>query len=118
MEFIDGVVLIREICGFSIISLIALFVCTSCLVSIYLLLKEGQDEISKRFCSILKIAIVAFICLTSYEIVEDPFNLKKPTGKYKVIITRDVDMTEFQDTYEVVDYENSVYTIKAKGNEN
>ena len=43
MEFIDGVVLIREICGFSIKSLIALFVCTSCLVSIYLLLKEGES---------------------------------------------------------------------------
>lgn len=45
----------------------------------------------------------------AYEINDDPLNLEKPTGEYKVITTQDVDMTEF------VDYKDGVYTVRMKG---
>lgn len=36
------------------------------------------------------------------------------TGQYRVTVTDNVDMNEFTDKYEIVDYNNGVYTIKVK----
>ena len=44
-----------------------------------------------------------------------PLHLKAPTGEYKVITTQDVDMTEFEDTYEITNYKDGVYTVQMKG---
>ena len=41
-----------------------------------------------------------------------------PNGLYRVTVTAETDMTEFQDTYEIVDYKDGVYTIKPKENIN
>ena len=52
---------------------------------------------------------------TIYELFYDPLHLKAPTGEYKVITTQDVDMTEFEDTYEITNYKDGVYTVRMKG---
>ena len=41
---------------------------------------------------------------------------KVPNGLYRVTVTAEADMTEFQDTYEIEDYKDRVYTIKPKEN--
>ena len=50
-----------------------------------------------------------------YELLYDPLHLKAPTGEYKVITTQNVDMTEFEDTYEITNYKDGVYMVRMKG---
>ena len=52
---------------------------------------------------------------TLYELLYDPLHLKAPTGEYNVITTQNVDMTEFEDTYEITNYKDGVYTVRMKG---
>lgn len=44
------------------------------------------------------------------------WGLTDHTGKYEVIVAADVDMNEFQERYEIIDFKNGVYTIKVKEN--
>lgn len=48
--------------------------------------------------------------------IAEELGLADHTGKYKVAVAADVDMNEFQERYEIISYENGVYTIKVKGN--
>ena len=120
MEFIDGVILIEEIWRFPMMFLITVFVIAALglMATIHCAQRCFEAEKGSGRYVILGLIIVTVMGANTYELYKDPFNLKKPTGEYKVIVTAEADMTEFQDTYEIVDYKNGVYTIKAKSNEN
>ena len=71
------------------------------------------------------ITVVSFVLLCSFCVFissenlisyADSFGLAESTGKYEVTVTAEVDMGEFQERYEILDYENGVYTIKLKEN--
>lgn len=40
----------------------------------------------------------------------------EPNGEYEVVIGNDIDMNEFYRRYEIINFENGVYTVKSKGN--
>jgi len=39
---------------------------------------------------------------------------QEPNGKYKVTVSSNVDMNEFQNRYNIIDFENGIYTVKPK----
>lgn len=41
---------------------------------------------------------------------------QKPNGELKVVVSDTVDMNVFQEKYEIINFENGVYTVKSKGN--
>lgn len=116
MEFnaINGVILIEEICQFPLAFLIGNLVIS---ITGFLIVKNiGKKETS--WLNIIIIISVLFIMgSTLYELLYDPLHLKSPTGEYKVITTQDVDMNEFEDTYEITNYKDEVYTVRMKGNQ-
>lgn len=120
MDFIDGVILIEEIWRFPMMFSITIGVIEtlSLMATIHCARRCLEAEKGSGRYFILGLIIVTVMGANAYEHYKDPLNLKKPTGEYKVIVTAEADMTEFQDTYEIVDYKDGVYTIKAKSNEN
>ncbi len=52
----------------------------------------------------------------SFEYIPEIDEFQKPTGKYEVVVNSDVDMNEFQSKYDIIDYNDGVYTVKPKGN--
>ena len=118
MDFIDGVILIEEVWRFPKMFLIITFLIPVLgLMIIHCTPRCFEKKESGRYL-ILRLIIITVMVANTYELYKDPLNLEKPTGEYKVIVTAEADMTEFQDTYEIVDYKDGVYTIKAKSNEN
>ena len=117
MKFIDGVILIEEIYRFPTIFLIILWVIIASDLWICLDLARNMSK-KKPKVVILEFIIVAILAFATYEFIIDPLNFEKPTEEYRVITTQDVNMTEFQDTYEIVDYKDGVYTIKPQKNTN
>lgn len=65
---------------------------------------------------VLLCSFCVFICSENLISYADSFGLAESTGKYEVTVTAEVDMGEFQEYYEILDYENGVYTIKLKEN--
>ena len=117
MEFnaINGVILVEEICQFPIALLIVNLVI---LVAGFLVNKNLCTKKEPSWLDIIIMISVLFIMgSTIYELFYDPLHLKAPTGEYKVITTQDVDMTEFEDTYEITNYKDEVYTIRMKGDQ-
>ena len=41
---------------------------------------------------------------------------QKPNGEYEVTVSSNVDMNVFQSKYDIIDYDNGVYTVKPKDN--
>lgn len=41
----------------------------------------------------------------------------EPNGELKVVVSDTVDMNVFQEKYEIINFENGVYTVKSKGND-
>ena len=117
MKFIDGVILIEEIYRFPTIFLIILWVIIASGLWICLDLARNMSK-KKPKVVILEFIIVAILAFATYEFIIDPLNFEKPTGEYRVSTTQYVNMTEFQDTYEIVDYKDGVYTIKPQKNTN
>lgn len=62
---------------------------------------------------VLSCSIYAFINSEDLSCVES-LGLAKSTGKYEVTVTAEADMNEFQERYEILSFENGVYTIKIK----
>lgn len=115
MEFnaINGVVLIEEVCKFPIALLIVILVIY---ITGFLVTKNiGTKKETSWLDIIILISVLFIMGSTLYELLYDPLHLKAPTGEYKVITTQDVDMTEFQDTYEITNYKDGVYTVRMKG---
>ena len=123
MEFnaINGVILIEEVSKLPMALLMALLIVAMVIICIDLFVAHAQlikcDSEKGPSC----LGLIVLIIITGiegfivFEINDDPLNLEKPTGEYKVITTQDVSMTEFQDTYEIVDYKDGVYTVQMKG---
>ncbi len=115
MEFnaINGVILIEEICQFPIALLIVILVIY---ITGFLVTKNIGTKKETSWLDIIKLISLLFIMgSTLYELLYDPLHLKAPTGEYKVITIQDVSMTEFQDTYEITNYKDGVYTVRMKG---
>lgn len=73
-------------------------------------------KVSKSLIPIT-LSILVICCFTiSIIAVFDPFNFKVSTDKYKVSISSDVDMKEFIDTYEIIEYDDNdrTFTIKIR----
>lgn len=121
MEFnaINGVILIEEVSKFPMALLIVatVIICFGFFVAHDQLIKCDSEKGPSCLNLIVLIIITGIMGFIAYEINDDPLNLEKPTGEYKVITTPDVSMTEFQDTYEIVDYKDGVYTVRMKGDQ-
>lgn len=128
MEFINGVILINEII---VLSSLGSYVCLVMLF-IFLIMAFGGVKLYingrsyfstwRRIVGII-ISLVGIALLMTLWIsvrsnliisIADEFGLAEYTGAYKVSVTTDTDMNEFQERYEIIDYENGVYTIKVK----
>lgn len=130
MEFMNGVISIKEIISLSIsamfifvgIELIAIVMSFGGIV----LHIKGRRYFSTRrkivgtIISFDGIIILLLLIGFSKSNLIIPFaeelGLTDHTGKYEVIVTNDADMNEFQERYEIIDYKNGVYTIKVKEN--
>lgn len=128
MDFMNGVILINEIMMLSTVGSLVLVVV---LFVFYVISLGGANlYINGRRCfstwrenvglsiSFAGIALlialwVSFRCNLIIPIA-DEFGLAEHTGTYEVSVTADTDMNEFQERYEIIDYENGVYTIKIK----
>lgn len=124
----DGVVFIEEVISFTVFGAILLAAITIVLFAMLAgglrLFSEGNcnEEYEKKFGGfILCIVslILTMVFLTCYK--SDNFmpyckkmGLAENTGIYKVTVTDKADMNEFQERYEIIGYENGIYTIKEK----
>lgn len=130
MEFMNGVIPIKEIMSLSISAMfifagIELIAIAMSFGGIALHIKGRRyfsiwRKIVGTIISFGGIIILLFL-LGSYKFnliipFAEELGLTDHTWKYEVIVTDDADMNEFQERYEIVDYENGVYTIKVKEN--
>ena len=132
MYFMDGVILIEKITKWSTIANIligavlivfAIAMLGGCRL-VFSSYRYAQPDAVKSIGIILAaIGLIATVALNVSMHNEEQFNqlladigwgLLEDTGKYKVTVTNDVDMNEFMDRYEIVDYDNGAYIIKAK----
>lgn len=120
MNFIDGVILVEEMKSIpnewyikGIIVLVAALMVAITGIKINKINEASViSGVASLICILLSIAgIVIGLGIFSSA---DYFNIQEPNEKYRVVVTDAVDMDEFQHTYEIVDYENGVYTIKLK----
>lgn len=124
MEFINGVILIEAVKSMPIwLQITAYFLTLAIFIlDIYITVKVSRSiaegEILKPIVAeVLGVALLVTAgAFAKGEIGGDYF--KVPNGLYRVTVTAETDMTEFQDTYEIVDYKDGVYTIKSKENTN
>ena len=127
MEFINGVILIEAVKSMPIwpiwLQITAYFVTLAIFVlDIYITFKVSKsiaegEIIKPLIAEVLGVALLVTAgAFAKGEIGGDYF--KVPNGLYRVTVTAEADMTEFQDTYEIVDYKDGVYTIKPKENTN
>ena len=77
--------------------------------------KTGNDFYGKAG-AVLALSIFLSGTITSLKYVPEIDEFQKPTGKYKVVVNSDVDMNEFQSKYDIIDYNDGVYTVKPKDN--
>jgi len=123
MEFnaINGVILIEEVKSMPIwLQITAYFVTLAIFIlDIYITVKVSRSIAEGGFlkpivAEVLGVALLVTAgAFTKGEIGGDYF--KVPNGLYRVTVTVETDMTEFQDTYEIVDYKDGVYTVQMKG---
>lgn len=120
MEFINGVILIEAVKSMPIwLQITAYFVTLAIFaLNIYITFKVSRcvaegEIIKPLLAEALGITLLVTAgAFTKGEIGGDYF--KVPNGLYRVTVTAEADMTEFQDTYEIVDYKDGVYTIKVR----
>ncbi|MCM1524155.1 MAG: hypothetical protein NC120_06820 [Ruminococcus sp.] len=62
----------------------------------------------------LMVSLWAVINSDDFMSYADSLGLTESTGKYEVTVTAEADMNEFQERYEIINFENGVYTIKLK----
>lgn len=129
MYFMDGVILIKEVVVTSLVGNILLAVI---LIAFTAMIWGGMRlhingcrnccDGEKTFgfiMSMVGVVLGCFLLILMYSdeaIISlfDSFGLTDHTWKYEVTLTANVDMNEFQERYEIIDYENGVYTIKEK----
>ena len=124
MDFINGVILIEAVKSIPIwLQITAYFVTLAVFIlDIYITVKVSRSIAEGKIlkpivAEVLGVALLVTAgAFTQGEIGGDYF--KVPNGLYRVTVTAEADMAEFQDTYEIVDYKDGVYTIKPKENTN
>ena len=125
MEFINGVILIEAVKSMPIwpiwLQITAYFVTLAIFVlDIYITFKVSRSIAEGKILKPIVAEVLGVALLVTAgafakgEIGGDYF--KVPNGLYRVTVTAEADMTEFQDTYEIEDYKDGVYTIKPKEN--
>lgn len=127
MEFINGVVLIKEILSLSTTALLVLNVIRGIALVMSFggnatMFISGQYDFSERKVKVGGIITVIgwtilllFISVKNFIMpAAELLGFTESTGQYEVIVTDEVDMGEFQERYEILDYENGVYIIKLK----
>lgn len=125
----DGVIFIKEVV---VISLVGNTLLAVILIALTAMIYGGirvhingcrnccdGEKIFGFIMSMVGVVLGCFllILMCSDEVITPLFNsfgLTDHTGKYEVTLTANVDMNEFQERYEIIDYENGVYTIKVK----
>lgn len=109
MEFIDGVILVETKTSLPVWAIVVVFILA--IISIL----AGSSALKKAFSNGKYALFCSVVCLVSalceLGIATD---FQEPNGKYRVVVTNEVDMDEFQRTYEIVDYKDGVYTIILK----
>ena len=128
MEFINGVIFLNEVLvlsvvgscilgAFVIIATVMMFGGAALSINGYRDFSDGKKMFGIIVCLIgvaLSVSLSALLRSNKITYVFDNWGLTDHTGKYEVTTTADVDMNEFQERYEIIDYENGVYTIKVK----
>ena len=128
MEFINGVNYVSDVMDFpAIVARLntAIFVITSVnalvnvLVTLWLPENVKENTKYKKGIDLFYTAsMIVALCgiAVIFNSLYDPFKLKIPTGEYKVSISSDVNMEEFIDTYEIIEYDDNdrTYTIKVR----
>lgn len=130
MSFIEGVVFIKEVVGISFMGLcifgVMILITAAMMFGGAVLYIDGCHDFSdsKKILGII-ISLFGLILLLSIGFFAssdffinffDDLNLTDHTGMYEVTVTADTDMNEFKDCYDIIDFENGVYTIKIKEN--
>ncbi len=130
MEFMNGVVLIKEIMTLSIAGALVVF-CAELIAVAFacggtILHIKGRSYFSAwrkitgmiiSFVGLFLLILLLGLYKSNLIIsIAEELGLADHTGTYKVAVIADVDMNEFQERYEIINYENGVYTIKVKEN--
>lgn len=128
MSFIKGVVFIKEVVGISPMGLCIFGVIISAMMfggaKLHIDRSHAFSD-SKRISGItisLVVDLILFASLFFFMSSDffinflDDLKLTDHTGMYEVTVTDSVDMNEFQECYDIIDYENGVYIIKIKEN--
>lgn len=124
----NGVIFIKEVMNVSILGNILIGAIMLVLTVITFVGFKLCVDGYRNFCDGMKvtgfvISVVCFVLACSFSIFissenlisyADNLGLAESTGKYEVTITAETDMNEFQERYDIIDYENGVFTIKLK----
>lgn len=120
MEFINGVNYVSDVIAFPAIVAWIFIAITIILLgalfgSVILIEYEYYKAAKTLFCVSVSMLGGCWIVLAITALF-DPFNLKEPTGEYEVSISSEVNMDEFLNTYEIVEYDDDdrTFTIKVR----
>lgn len=124
MEFADGITLIKECTETSIVGYIMMIIALLTTIALSFasdkigcILSEATcNNIYERAGSALALVIVLSGIFITLQIIPDLDKFQESNGKYEVVISSDIDMTEFQSRYDIIDYNDGKYTIKIKEN--
>ncbi|MCM1008304.1 MAG: hypothetical protein NC485_10310 [Ruminococcus flavefaciens] len=127
MEFMDGVSLIKECTELSGIGFALLLVIFLIIMVLGCLFLFGGMFLSKiKYSCVYEIigCILGLALVFTYSVVIEiidvtsiiPQKFQKPTGKYEVVLDKNVDINEFYEKYEIFDFKNGVYTVTPKEN--
>lgn len=118
----DGVTIIKECTVMSTmgyIMMVVAFIVTMTLsvvsykVGDVLEYKTGDDIYGRVGASFALAFLLGGIFIT-LRVVPDLDEFQKPNGEYDVTVSSNVDMNVFQSKYDIIDYNNGVYTVKPK----
>lgn len=116
MEFVDGVTIIKKCTETSTMGNIMMIL----LLVITMALSFGAykigDDVYGRVGAVLSLAFLITGIFITLGVMPELDTFQKPTGKYEVTVNSNVDMNEFQSKYDIIDYDNGVYTVKPKDN--
>lgn len=107
MEGIE--ILSQEVCNE--FNIIAFFACVILFMIIGMAFDFFKDLSDGVVGALLGIILGIFIYAIIFEAI-----IPEKYVKYKVTVTEDVSMTEFNDRYEIIDVDGKIYTIREKNN--
>ena len=122
MKFMDGVTIIKECTETStmgyIMTVVAFIITMTLSVLSYkvgnVLEYKTSDYIYGRVGSFFALVFLLGGTFITLRVVPDLDKFQKPNGEYDVTVSSNVDMNVFQSKYDIIDYNNGVYTVKPK----